>query len=41
VRTSVGVAGSSVFVVTVVTHTFGVMLLIFVRAFKYFHGLSL
>jgi hypothetical protein len=37
VRTSIGVAVSTIFVVAVVTHAFGIVLLIFVRAFHDLH----
>jgi len=40
VNAGVGVAISSVFVIAVIAHAFGVVLLIFVRALNNFHGLS-
>lgn len=40
VRASIGIAISAILMIAVVAHTFSIMLLVFVRAFHDFHGLS-
>jgi hypothetical protein len=37
----IGVAVSAVLVITVIAHTLGIVLLVFVRALNYLHGLAL
>ena len=40
-RASIGVAISAVLVITVIAHTLGIVLLVFVGALNDFHGLTL